>query len=294
MGNHWRTFVTDGSVEDVRSVMGGGWGEPEDVGGYGHPRSIAHESGSRVYFGAKSAGQPVCVNMPGQACETWGAEGLEWCERLAGRTTRYDAALDLEPAELARRRLVESVRAWKRGQVETSLRRGSHMLIRSDKPEDGWTAYYGGKTSELQLRMYDRRGPLRIEFQIRPNKELKPIFTILERKWGPAGIWRSFAMRIRFPMPWYQQLLDGDVAELPAAVRREPPEIEQVIDHLNLQYGFKLWMMKVVGLDLNAELGQQPMKLDRDQRAKALRWAREADEAGYDGAALRKLVEGGE
>ena len=133
IGSHWHTFVTPAPVERVKAVMGGGWGDLEDLGGYGHPRSTAHESGSRVYCGSKRPGQPVCVNMPGEACETWATEGLRWTQELAGATTRHDLALDLGPDTLARKRLVEGVSAWKRGKVDTQMRRGEPFVAHSTR-----------------------------------------------------------------------------------------------------------------------------------------------------------------
>ena len=135
---HWLTLTTDHSAEDVLDRLGGASSKHEAIGGYGHPRSICHESGARIYCGSRRADQPVCVNMPGEVCERHAAEGISWSEDLAGVVTRADLAVDLDPPELARARMIEMRRAWKSRQVETRI-----SSFDEHRSADGWTWYFG-------------------------------------------------------------------------------------------------------------------------------------------------------
>jgi hypothetical protein len=284
VGLHWWTFTSSRTVNDVLERLGGSFAPAEPRGGYGHPSSICHESGARVYFGSRREDQPVCVNMPGNVCETWAAEGITWAEDLAGVVTRSDFACDLEPAEQARSRMIEMRRAWKRGKVRTAIRTFSE--VRSD---DGWTWYFGGKSANLLLRVYDQRGPLRLEFVLRPQKIAGQQLPEIVARRGVASVWRSLAQGIRFPLTWYQQLLQGDTAELGETVFEES-SLAKVIDQLQLQLGPSFWALQKLGLQL-ADLGTPPEQIRGEVAAKFLRWSDEAAELGLDGAKLRKDVE---
>ena len=287
VGLHWLTFTTDHSAEDALDCMGGDSAAAEPMGGYGHPRSVAHECGARVYFGSHRDEQPVVVNMPGEVCEGHGAAGVMWAERLAGVVTRADLALDLGPDTEARGRMVEMRRAWKRGQVDTRIKQFQEH--RSEGAGEGWTWYFGGKSAELRLRAYDRRGPLRLEFQWRPEREAGTTVAHALSKRGNAYVWRSLAERIKFPLPWYQDLLTGDVASW-SKTAREDTLFGEVIDQLQTQWGVTLWALEQAGMTLHdlATPPEAPMR--GDVVVKLLRWAAEADLEGYDGDKLEAEV----
>jgi hypothetical protein len=284
VGLHWWTFTSSRSVNDVLECLGGSFGSPEPVGGYGHPSSICHESGARVYFGSTREDQPVCVNMPGNVCETWAGEGVTWAEDLAGVVTRSDLACDLQPAKEARRRMVEMRRAWKSGKVQTAIR-----TFQEHRSDDGWTWYFGGKSANLRLRVYDQRGPLRMEFQLRPEKIAGEQLPEMVARRGVASVWRSLALGIRFPLTWYQELLQGETAQLGETVCEEST-LGKVIDQLQLQLGPSLWALQQLGLQLE-DLATPPEEIRGDIAAKFLRWSEEAPGVGLDGSKLREEIE---
>lgn len=284
-GVHWLTFATAKPVDEVCQVLGGGFGQVERQGAFFQPKSRCHESGARVYFGSERSTQPVVVNMPGEVCEGWSTEGVRWAGAL-GWVTRLDLACDVHPAEQARRRMLEMRRAWKVGKVDTNIRTFSEA--RSDLPE-GWTWYFGGKQSQLRLRAYDRRGPLRLEFQWRPSSEVgRVVPEYLERK-GAAAVWRSMAESIKFPMPWYQELLAGEVAVLPK-MHETDSALMQVLEHLQVQLGTTLWALELLGIDVRTLAVEPEAPMRGDLAAKQLRWAADADVQGYDGDKLRAEV----
>jgi hypothetical protein len=283
-GLHWFTFTTDHSVNDVMERLGGGWAPVEPLGGYGHPRSICHESGARVYFGSERQDQPVCVNLTGEVCEEWSGEGVSWAEDLAAVVTRSDFATDLHPAEEARGRMLEMRRAWKSGRVETRIR-----TFQEHRSDDGWTWYFGGKSADLRLRCYDKRGPLRLEFQWRPDREQgSRVAEVIARR-GVATCWRSLARTISFPMKWWRDLVDGDAVTLEPATAEES-SLLKVLEQLQLQLGASLWALELLGLKLS-DLTTPPENLRGDVAAKFLRWAREGEAEGYHGEALRREVQ---
>jgi hypothetical protein len=284
-GLHWWTFTSGQSQEAVCDRLGGSFSQVEGIGGYGHPYSICHESGARVYFGSPRDDQPVCVNVPGEVCDSWSGEAVTWAQDLAGVVTRADVALDLDPPEKARGRMIEMRRAWRAGKVETSIKKFAEH--RSEKPE-GWTWYFGGKSSYLRMRGYDRRGPLRLEFQLRPEKQTGEHLPEIIARRGVSSVWRSLAHSIRFPMRWYENLLVGDVAKLPETVREESL-LEKVIDQLQLQLGASVWALQQLGVTLD-DLSTPPEQIRGDVAAKFLRWADEAKGVGYDGEKLRREV----
>ena len=177
-----------------------------------------------------------------------------------------------------------------REQVATSIRQGSHRLVKNVNPAEGWTGYWGGKSAAMQLRAYDRRGPLRLEFEVRPERAERAAIGSLLSRWGAASVWRSYAMRIRFPMAWYVDLLTGDVATWERTKPAET-EFEQALRSLAGQWGSSLWAFLKAGVDLNAFAESLKPELRRDVRAKLAGWAAQATAAGYDGAALMKEIE---
>ena len=288
---HWLTVALDGrSVEDVLEHLGGSHGEVEEAGAYGQPRRVVHETGAAVYFGSKREDQPVVLNMTGDACDAYFQQGLEWSEKMGGRVTRLDAAADVGPDDLARARWVEMRRAWKRGQVETSMRRTSFSEIKSDRPGEGCTAYYGDKQADLQLRVYDRRGPLRLEAQWRPPKGMSRSVAPLVLKNGVATVWRSLLRRSAvWPMSWFQAVLSGAGLEIQTDAQ-EDATLTSAIAAMRDQMGMALWGLMTLGVSFDELVRDPGDKLRGDQAAKFNRWATEGEKLGYDGAKLRSEV----
>ena len=269
-------------------AMGGCFSDTERRGGFGNPLKVTHESGARVFFGAPpERPQPVVVDASGEVCETWADQLIGWSHVLGGAITRVDLAVDLKPDELARRRMLEMKRAWVREKVDTLMRVDS---LEEHKNKDGLTFYFGGRTAELRLRTYDQRGPLRLEFQWRPEKEVgRFVPKMITSGGGVTPVWRALASRVRFPMRWYQELLEGDVAAVSPAVQPGETELAKFIDQLMVQYGPSLWALQQIGFDLG-NLAVAPEKPKGEVVAKFMRWAEEAPSVGYDGEKLKAEV----
>lgn len=287
---HWLTFTTPKPAEEVCEVMGGGFSEWQPLRAYGQPGRVIHESGASVHYGSPREDQPTVVNLTGSVCEEWFDEGIAWAEKSQGKVTRVDLAADVGPDDQARRRLIEMVTAWKRGRVQTRMRIDSHHLVKSDRPGEGWTAYFGGQHSALMMRAYDMRGPLRIEQQWRPPGDAALYIPLLVKAQGVATVWRSLAATAIWPMSWYQELLDGVTVELEKEQETETMLL-QMIEALRTQMGGNLWALEQLGYTLG-DLARDPGKdLRGDVAAKYLRWSREAPKLGYDGSKLRREVQ---
>lgn len=288
-GVHWLTGSTPADPMAVQHVMGH-LGPPERPGGYGHPWKRVHESGAAVYCGSEVSGQPVVINAPGEVCETWAGDLANWFVDLDVRITRVDIAMDVQPPELARRRLTYMHRAWRRGEVNTRIRRDSCTLIRSEGEGEGWTLYLGRPQSELMVRAYDRRGPLRIETQWRPQGEVRGIVAEMLVKRGPAHMWRRCASRVSLKLDWYQQLLAGDVEDMPSA-QRVDSILEDAKYQLWHQQGLTIWMLGIMGETL-ASLQRVPdTPLTGPQVRKFRSWLDAHERAGNNVAEARRELE---
>lgn len=285
VGLHWLTFACRTAVDQVCDRLRGGFAPVETIGGYGHPKSVCNESGARVFFGSKREDQPTVVNLPGEVCEGWAAEGIEWAEQLGAYVTRVDVACDLSPPELARSRMMELRRAWRAGRVDTRVRTFSEHR---SEPPDGWTFYWGGKAANLRLRVYDRRGPLRLEFQARPERDAGERLPEIIARRGAASLWRGFARAIPFPVPWYRELCVGDAVQLAPDVSEDSAFLK-VLEQLQLQLGATFWALSELGVTLD-ELATPPEQIRGDVAAKFLRWAGDATAEGYNGAKLESEV----
>lgn len=282
-GVHWLTEVTDAPFDQVIESIGGNFSSSEKRGGFGHPSRIIHESGAQIYFGSRREDQPICINVPGETCETWADHFLSLTPTLSGRVTRIDLAADLGPEKLARRRLVEMRRAWERRKVETRMAPESHRFFKSG---DGWTAYFGGTSSRLQLRAYDKRGPLRLEFQFRPQGTAGLFVADQVRQRGPAPMWRAMAREVVFPMPWYMRLMKGEVVELPSEKSGES-DLARVADQLRLQWGTRLWLLSAIGMNLQ-DLATPPENPRPDLWAELWKLASQAEDLGYDSTGAKE------
>src|SRR5688572_5314062 len=113
-GAHWLRYSTP--VEDLDAVcdaMPGQFSEVQQRGGFNQPSRMTHETGATVYFGHEQRGQPIVVDVPGEACERVELGQLvDWCAAVGGRVTRLDLAADVEPPEQARTRLLDMRRKF--------------------------------------------------------------------------------------------------------------------------------------------------------------------------------------
>jgi hypothetical protein len=264
-------------------VMGGGFSDVEPVAKFNQPCSVGHESGARLFFGSEREDQPCVVNCPGEVCEGWSDECVDWAVRAQASVSRADIALDLEPADKARGRMLELRRAFKTGRCETRVEK-----MEEARSDEGWTFYFGARSSDRRLRVYDQRGPLRLEWQWRPPRGVKRFVPKILKQDGVASLWRSMSKEIIFPSPWYRELLEGECASWSAEAERIST-VKERIDQIRLQHGVELYALQVAGVKL-AELVRRPGKWRRDDAAKYLRWAAELERLGYDGAKLGEEI----
>lgn len=284
-GTHWLTFTAGDRVDRVLALVGGGFSELERRGGFGHPARYVHESGASVYVGSPREEQPVVVNVPGETCEAWAGHFRGVAEEVGGTVTRIDLAVDVDPAYRARRRLVEMRRAWLRGKVQTAMDSRSHEWMQN---EEGATAYFGGRQSEARLRCYDRRGPLRLEWQWRPQKELGRHVPQMVRSWGEPAMWRSLSQRAVWPMAWYHELLDGETAEW-GKVKDCETDLVEAVASLRKQFGTSFWAFLVMGMRLE-DLAVEPESPRGEVVRKLLRFAKQGRGMGYDGERLESEI----
>lgn len=287
-GIHYLTQTAGRDMDRIRDALGGEFSDVTERGGFGQPRSFVHETGVQIYFGSTRADQPICLNAPGEVCETYADWLLDKALQLQSIFTRVDIATDIGPPGDARKRLVQMERCWKRKLVITDMDYRSHDWIKSDREGEGATAYYGGKSSRLQLRAYDKRGPLRLEWQFRPTRQLGGFLPEILRRRGPRPLWRTCAQYAVWPLPWYQELLEGDTIDWPLE-RTKAGGLQSYLDSLREQHGPNLWALMLLGLTLQ-DLAVEPERPRGRVITKYTRWADEAPEVGYNPEALKKAL----
>lgn len=281
---HWLTASFRTDPEAVVGNDADGWTGPIAGGrrGFGTFR-YEHETGAALYFTPDRDGARACVlDVPGESCEVKG-DWLPLVSMLGGKITRVDLAVDIGPAALSRARMVEMRRAWLRGQVDTKVRTFSEH--RSYAPGDGFTWYFGGTTSDIRLRCYDRRGPLRLEFQWRPEDQYHLLADVIGRDLDAC--WRLLASKIVFPCEWYGQLLRGEVAAF--STPAQPTDFERAAQALRDQWGEALWAFNLLGMSPESFLREPVGRLRSSTKSKFKQWA---FQAGADrGRALLRSIE---
>jgi hypothetical protein len=294
-GQHWYTFSTevravDDVLDSIAGVSGGDFGPVEHRGMFNQPMRFLHTTGTEVYFGSKREEQPIVVNVPGAACELVPSEELAlWAENVQGRVSRVDLAADLEPASHARRRLLEMRKIFRKGDCETRIPKTSTHFLESDKPGDGCTLYVGSTKSDLLLRAYDRRGPLRIEWQWKPSdRRVRETVAATLRHYGVAALWRALGQSCVWPMRWYQDVLKGKCADIANAATK-PNDLARTMAAIMEQLGPTLAALQLAGVGLG-ELACMPTKPNAEQLRKWEAWVAQAPELGYDPKGLEAEV----
>ncbi len=293
---HWLRFSTeerdvDRVLDSISGVSGGDFGPVEARGMFNQPMRFLHDSGASVYFGSKRE-QPIVVEVPGETCERITSEALAtWAENVEGRVTRLDVAADVQPASLARRRLLELRETFRKGKCETRIPRTSTRFYENDKPgEEGCTLYVGSSNSRLMQRAYDVRGPLRLEWQFKPDDRLvgRAVPECL-RKFGPAAMWRRLADVCIWPMGWYQQLLKGECADLVKGPGKSD-DLARTMSAIKEQFGLALGALHLLGVPSD-ELAVMPSRLNAEQVRKLASWVEQAPDLGYDPIKLKAELE---
>ena len=283
---HWQRWTSYKTLDEVCDTIGGEFSETRQRGAFNQPFHVQHESGAKVFFGSPYDTQPIVLEVPGEACEKASQKFLDVGWNLGARLTRYDVACDIEPAAEARKRLIQCYQTFKRGKVETGLSKDSVDLRKNDRPGEGWTCYFGSPSSAGFLRVYDKRGPLRMEFQRRVEKKQASEFAQMVVGEGPKKVWQMHGWGINFPMPWYQELLARDAPELPAT-NKTRSTFEEILLNLEHAVGPSLFALQLLGFPLE-KLARAPKNPSFEFIQKWEQASRAADEYGYDGAKLRR------
>jgi hypothetical protein len=166
-GVHWLTGVSQGTPEAVREIvcrhMFGLVFEDRDNGIWTYQRK-AVEAVSKAFVAWTPDRLDVAVNLPGEACEMLGTEGLRLLVAELGlKVTRLDVAWDTDTMtpELVRNE-------YHAGNAATHAKKW-----RWDESPEGATFYIGkrGSANNSRLvRVYDRRGPTRVELELHEKR----------------------------------------------------------------------------------------------------------------------------
>jgi Replication initiation factor len=162
-GVHWLTGTTQKPLEAVRDILceefGGLIFEDRETGIWTyHRRAVERNTGA--FFAWTPERRELAVNIPGEACELLGLEGLvRLSDRLQLRTTRLDLAWDTDLFTPAQVRAAHAA-----GDAVTHAKWDDWR-----QNPDGSTFYVGkraGVSNARLVRFYDRRGPTRVELEV--------------------------------------------------------------------------------------------------------------------------------
>jgi hypothetical protein len=249
-GVHWADFTVRGDdhdrvLEAAGAALGAFYESKRGTSRYRRkwdgPHGATVEAGFRL-----SSRDHVRVSLPGEACEVLGLEVVrDLVAALGGKVTRVDAAVDgvcFTPVQLER--------AWRHGHIRSHIPREDPEACTLYRNGAGATLYLGSPRSDRRLRCYDRRGPVRVEMQL--------------RRAAAAGWWRAVCAatldefgelvrglvagfvevarpvgedsnRSRWTrLPWWDRFLEGAPA-LVGLVKRTPSSLVGLVAHVRRQ-----------------------------------------------------------
>lgn len=132
--------------------------QEEPYGSRIYKRRWTGEHGVTVQTDNKMGSDEIHIRIPGQACEHLGLVNLISLSTLLNlKLTRLDAAIDGCP--FTPRHLLTA--------QEMGLSRTHAQRHGWDSNPDGDTFYLGSRTSDVFLRCYNRRGPTRVELELK-------------------------------------------------------------------------------------------------------------------------------
>jgi len=225
MGVHWFAGTTRRAVSDVFeavSALRDGAPVVEHKrgmrGGYSHSASCG---GVTVAWGDNRP--DVFVNVPGEPCEELGIPGLAALSVSLELepSSRLDVAWDthvLTPDTAAAAFVAGDVvaRIDRTVNPETGRMRG----IERRSNHEGDTVYLGSRTSERFVRFYDRRGPTRVEMELKERRAVELWRRMLalndEEAWGMEAL-----AELRHFLDFRQMVL-GKRSGKPVAVSERP------------------------------------------------------------------------
>ncbi|MGE5525322.1 MAG: replication initiation factor domain-containing protein [Rhodospirillaceae bacterium] len=165
----------------------------------------------RLYRLPRSGGNFCSLEIPGEAIETIGQEAIvDYLHRLCEgpekfHVTRLDVAFDGAPFTPA-----DCHEAWKRGDVRCEADRKSSKWLEN---AEGHTLYIGSRSSPRFVRIYDRRGPTRVELEL---KQAWADGLATGIAWMPFEEWRIRAFS------YLRQYLDFVDSSAGASISRAP------------------------------------------------------------------------
>jgi len=271
---HWLTFTT-GNRGALLSLDG--WLDSRPSKAFFREVVQEHDTKATRHYDHDLVSRDV-VNVGGEVCDGFGKLWSRQAVDCGGKLTRVDVAVDVELADV-RSEMLKMRRLFRAGKVDTKIRTFSEH--RSYAAGCGFTWYFGGENSPLRLRVYDRRGPMRLEFQWRPDDEDNLLAQVVLG--DLASAWRGMASRIVFPLTWYAGLLDGSRMEFAQSVG-ELLDFERAAQVLKDQYGLTIWALTRLGFS-PADISSAPT--NRNHRRKVLQWLKQAENQGVDGSELR-------
>ncbi len=222
-GLHWFSGTTRLPVSDVLKLLPGHLLAPIVThergarGGYAHSASCG---GAVVAWGDDRP--DVLVTMPGAVCEVLGVPGVVAVatDLELEPTSRMDLAWDAHgftPADCRAAARSGDVVA----RVQFSQRKSSRWM------EDGAgaaTYYMGARTSSRMVRVYDRRGPTRVELEVKGERAVllwRALLSTAEEGWSACGLAelrgfvdfrdRSSGKRPDYCplLPWWSEFVQG-------------------------------------------------------------------------------------
>ncbi len=159
-------------LQDVLAESGNDtvWEERNAHNGY--QRGIVEINlGIRIEWSPATGGEYCTVNIPGDACDVLGFEGITEYHRRIQDTAiierlnmkRLDLALDTQE--------ITPGETWERlGQEGFHFQGQRETLRRQEQYETGdMTVYLGSRQSDRHVRIYDQRGPTRVELVTRDS-----------------------------------------------------------------------------------------------------------------------------
>ena len=99
-------------------------------------------------------------------------------------------------------------------------------------------------------------------------------------------MWRQMAREVVFPLPWYLQMMKGEVVELPSVDSAES-DFARMVDQLRLQFGTRLWLLQALGMTI-ADVATPPENPRADLWAELFKLATQAEDLGYDSTAAKE------
>jgi DNA relaxase NicK len=189
----------------------------------------------------------VAVNLPGEACELLGTEGvLALVRELGLKITRLDLAWD---TDLFSPKMVSDVH--EQGFAVT-FSRYSKWIKEKGQKNSGSTFYIGKRASDPDVRLvrfYDRRGPTRVELELH-GKRAQMLWGVLDgldlEEWSPRCLaylvdFVDFRDRVQDSnvgrcdrLPWWEDFTSG-AGRLALPLPRKAPTLSSTQDWIESQ-----------------------------------------------------------